>query len=329
MKNILSTKEKAEMKKSLVNLQDSTRDDYLKLAANFYEKRLSGEPPSPKRIRDALRRCSVEYRPQYWSRLRNAIMYDQMSKGYFENAALINTTYNPVTKPKTGVDRAISESVGGKAGKQQRRLKGLSEADLVKLREEVVKREDTEVLAALNIAKLTGARPTEFLNIKCLENGSIFIEGAKKGKEEKRGLDRYIHISDENFEVVKGALEVLKSADSGKAGVIAKIQNRLDTATKAAFPRRKTRPTLYTFRYEMGSELKASGLSRREISYIMGHQSMQSIDRYGNRRSGSGGTPIKPAPGADMSGVKEGYKEPFQKSKSIKKVRKHESGLSM
>jgi len=64
----------------------------------------------------------------------------------------------------------------------------------------------------------------------------------------------------------------------------------------------------------MGSELKASGLSRREVAYIMGHQATASADRYGDRRSGSGKTPIKAAPGADMSSVRETHTEPFSQS---------------
>lgn len=49
---------------------EKTKAEYRRLAAHFYEKRLGDEPPSPKRITDALAGCAHEYRPAYWRRLR-------------------------------------------------------------------------------------------------------------------------------------------------------------------------------------------------------------------------------------------------------------------
>ena len=60
----------------------------------------------------------------------------------------------------------------------------------------------------------------------------------------------------------------------------------------------------------MGSDLKASGMSRVEIAYAMGHQSTQSVEVYGNRRKASGRGGIKPAPNADMSMVRENHTQP-------------------
>lgn len=319
MTTITSAKERRTMKAKLDGLNDRTRSDYRKLAEHFYETRLGGQPPSPKRIRDALREASLEYRPAYWRKLRNAILYSQIERGHYDTAADVKGVYNPVTKPKTGVDRKMSESVGGKAGKPQKRLKKLPASDLEKLYGELMDRNDREVFAAVQLAEFTGCRPAEMLNIQCLDGGIVFVEGAKKTEKGDRGLDRYLQLDQHQWEQVRASVATLKAADPGKAGTMHKVQDRLNTATKALWPRRKTRPTLYTLRYSMGSELKASGLSKREVSYIMGHQSMQSVDRYGDRRSGSGKTPIKPAPGADMSQVREGYKEPFQQAPGVRK----------
>lgn len=315
MANPPTPAEKRNLKAALEELKSSTRADYRKLAKNFYEKRLNGQPPSPKRIRDALRLAAMEYRPDYWRRLRNALMYDQVASGYLDNAAAIKALENPVTRPKTAKEWALRDSVGGKPGKRQERVKKVSEDDLGKLWQEVNERRgDDEVAAAIVIATKTGARPAEMLGIKCLAGNQIFIPGAKKTESGDRGLDRYIELSDHDWHGVKLSVDILAKADPGKAGTMRKIQDRLRTATKGLWPRRKSHPTLYTFRYEMGSELKSSDLSRREIAYIMGHQATASVDKYGDRRSGSGKTPIKAAPDADMSNVRETHTEPFSQS---------------
>ena len=55
----------------------------------------------------------------------------------------------------------------------------------------------------------------------------------------------------------------------------------------------------------MGSELKASGLSRRQVAYAMGHQATESVNQYGNRRKSKGGFKFKIAEDADLSKVRE------------------------
>ncbi|MCA1789343.1 MAG: hypothetical protein LC667_05640, partial [Thioalkalivibrio sp.] len=52
------------------------------------------------------------------------------------------------------------------------------------------------------------------------------------------------------------------------------------------------RPSLYTFRHQLGAELKSMKLDRRAIAYIMGHQSTQSVEVYGDRRKSRGGIGI-------------------------------------
>jgi integrase len=314
MTTTTSANEKRKMKRKLDDLTDKTRADYMRLSEHFYETRMDGQPPTPKRISDALRASALEYRPAYWRKLRNAITYNQIERGHFDSSASVKSVYNPVTSPKTAVDRKMSESVGAKPGKAQKRLKKLSQQDLAAIIREAGERDDYEAASALIISSITGARPAEMLNIQCLEKDIIFIEGAKKTEKGDRGLDRYLQVTPKEWRLLNNAVTALRASDPGKAGTMHKVQSRVSTMAKALWPRRKTRLTLYTMRYAMGSDLKASGLSRQEIAYVMGHQSMQSVDKYGNRRSGSGKTPIKPAPGADMSGVREGFKTPFQQS---------------
>lgn len=82
---------------------------------------------------------------------------------------------------------------------------------------------------------------------------------------------------------------------AGAPGVIHRVQSRLERVTLRLWPRRKARPTLYTLRHQMGAGLKASGASRAAIAYVMGHQSTQSVEVYGDRRSAkrSGGLAVE------------------------------------
>jgi hypothetical protein len=250
MANQKTAADNRKMRQSLVELKSSTRDDYRKLATHFYKTRLDGQPPSPKRIADALRLAASDYRPDYWRRLRNALMYDQVAAGYPDNAAAIAQINNPITRPQTAKEWALRDSVGGKPGNRQKRVKKVSEDDLRQLWQEVNERRgDDEIASAIAIAKLTGARPAEMLSISCLDNNLIFIPGAKKTEAGDRGLDRYIELSPDNWRKVKLSVDVLAAADPGKAGTMRKIQDRLRTATKSLWPRRKHVPSLYSFRY--------------------------------------------------------------------------------
>lgn len=306
--------ENRKMKQAMDELKKTTRTDYEKLATHFYQTRLDGQPQSPKRVRDALRLAAADWRPDYWRRVRNALMYDQIAAGYYDSAASIKATKNPVTQPQTAADRQMRETVGGKPGVRQKRVKKLSKADYSALYKAIVANKDRELLVAVAVAQATGARPAEMLGIECLANGTIFIPGAKKGADGKRGLDRHLSVSAEIWGNVKTSIALLRKASPGKAGVMHKLQSRMQTLTARLWPRRKAHPSLYSFRYALGSELKASGLSRREVAYIMGHQATASVDRYGDRRSGSGKTPVKAAPGADMSSVRETHTAPFSQS---------------
>ncbi|MEH8130446.1 site-specific integrase, partial [Aeromonas veronii] len=68
-----------------------------------------------------------------------------------------------------------------------------------------------------------------------------------------------------------------------KKAKIGSLQDKLRAAGKSLWPARKSLPTFYSWRHQMGSELKASGLDRQRIAYIMGHQATSSVDKYGNR----------------------------------------------
>lgn len=304
----ISAREKLKFSKDREGLSESTRAAYGKLAENFYKTKLGGETPSPKRIADALVGAASDYRPGYFRKLRNALMYDQVSKSYFEAAQRLKETKNPVTTGKTKTPVKA----------KQRRCKSINEDDLSKLYSATMEKGDTELASAIMLAAYTGCRPAEMAGIRRVAEDQVFIPGAKKSKGE-RGLDRTIALSKEKCDAIEAAVGALYHMDPDHGKAIHQVQSRLDRLTKKLWPRRQARPTLYTLRHQMGSDLKASGLSRVEIAFVMGHQSTESVEVYGDHRKKSGRGGVKPAPGANMSMIRQKHDaQPGPKAPAVK-----------
>lgn len=277
---------------------EKTKADYRKLAAHFYKERLGDEPPSPKRITDALAACAHEYRPAYWRRLRNAVELDQREKGYAKAADRIAGTRNPMTTVAGG-GGIIDPTVRGPTAPKQKRAKTISSDDMsaLKLAAHRSKGGD-DVLAALNIGEHLGVRPAEMLSLRVdVDSGVVHVTGVKKSDKGDRGADRTLRLSGGRMtrQMLADAVEALQASERERPGVIHRVQTRLDRITKGLWPRRAARPTLYSLRHRMGSQLKASGASRAAIAYVMGHQSTQSAEVYGDRRSAkrSGGLSLQ------------------------------------
>lgn len=290
-----------ELRRQLNALDPKTMDSYRKLAENFYKKRLTGQKVTPKTIADALKAASADYRPDYWRKLRNALAYDQIEKKYCDAARSLSAVKNTITSPPTTAHKRLMDKAGVKVKQKQKRLKKVNQDDLERIKNDAAENGHVGVQCALKIAEITGCRPAEMLNIECRENGTIFIPGAKQTQKGNRGLDRLVIASDADFNDLKLAVGTLKSLQPGKAGTMHKVQSQLDRINKKIWPRRKINFTLYTVRHQFGSVLKSSKeFSREEIAYLMGHQSTQSVEIYGDSRSAQKGSksPIKPAPGA-------------------------------
>lgn len=272
-------------------MNESTKESYRKLAANFYKTRLSGQPTSAKRIADALKNCAGEYRPAYWRRLRNALEFDQRDKGYLEAADRIKTVKNPITK------------AGDAVKPKQSRTRRIKPDDEKKLLDHLMKVGDRETYSAIQIAKITGARPAEFGKM-FVQGNIIYIEGAKKSHAGSRGADRCIEVSQADAMLVDAALKRIPDD-------IGPIQDKVRAAGKKLWPQRKSVPSLYSWRHQLGSELKASGLDRKIIAYLMGHQSTASVDQYGNPKMAVGGKVLpKPAEGVELDDIRVRHSQP-------------------
>lgn len=275
--------EKRDLCESEANVQEKTKDAYLKLARNFYDQRLDGEQPTPKRVIAALKNCAAEYRPAYWRRLRNALAYAQEHAGYKKNSAHINATENPVT----------AEGSKAKPKPRLKRAKKVTEADHQKLMSVLKKHKDIPGQAAVYLCKNLGCRPAELANIG-ITGCVVYIESAKKNDGMKRGLDRMINVDPKIAKAIGQASMIIKK-EMKKGRSVKQIQDRLFKHAKEAFPRRGARISLYSYRHQIGSNLKSDkSLSEKQVAYLMGHQATSSIEQYGHVKSGTGSAGIEP-----------------------------------
>lgn len=276
-------------------MKKSTEIEYIKLARNFMQKRLvdKGIDITPRHISIELAACAAEYRPAYWRRLRRALVVSQREQGFNKAADRLEKLVNPVTAEGSALD----------VKQKQRRVKSIKHADEIKLLDYLNEKGDYELIAAITLARFTGARPAEFQGIY-VEDERAYISGAKKSHAGKRGADRSMILEPDSADAVAGAVELLAEANIGA------MQDRLRAVGKRLWPRRKAVPTLYSWRHQLGAELKASGMDRTRVAYLMGHQATQSVDRYGNRRTAKGGPLPKIPAGADLSEIRQNHNQP-------------------
>jgi len=272
----------------------ATEQAYRKLAEHFYSTRLGDQPPTPKRLADALKECAGEYRPAYFRRLRNAIEFDQHDKGFGDAALRVAGVKNPITAPGSTAEIKPKRAA----------VKRVTDADETQLLKHLIQNKDKDTYYAIRLIAATGARPAELKNMM-IDGDRVTILGAKKSHDGQRGADRVIMLSPGQGRLIANAIAHMPNADLGK------VKDRLRAAGKALWPQRKALPSMYSWRHQMGSDLKASGLSRIEVAYIMGHQSTESVDRYGNAKTARKGAMCPRADKeSDMSHVRVDHKAP-------------------
>jgi len=247
-------------------MDESTKAEYRKIATRFYSTMHAITPSS---IEIKLGFFADKYSKTYWAKIRRAIAFDQKEKGYSKPSQLVAK----IKYPKDS-----------KVVKKPRRIKrvSLEDADAFFKSKAV----PGHLKCAIRIVRMTGCRPAEILKINTMPGGKFVIYGVKKSTSLQRGSDRTILIEDsEQSGRLSRAITLLKEWSADKKAPQAALQDLLAVHSKKIFPRRVARPSFYSFRHQFGSDLKASDLSTKERSYLMGHQSSASISTYGNKRS--------------------------------------------
>lgn len=208
-----------------------------------------------------------------WYGLKSAVKAVQASQGYDKAVEKMDK----VKWPKDGIN------------KKSQYCKKVPKDDYLKLMKAA--KGDVLVQSALVLAKFTGMRPEEMHNCAFDEaTNTINVIGAKKSDVLQRGADRLIKVDDDIAQYVGVAIGNLKSTTKEV------ISHRMKRLTKKTFPRRKSPPTLKSFRHQMGSDLKLlvkqGKMEVKEAAYILGHQSADSMNKYGDVRSASDGLKI-------------------------------------
>lgn len=258
---------------------------------NFYRKHCGVDSPGSAQICAALLAFAHDLRSNSFTTLKSAIVNDQVARGNLDVAGQIRKVVNPVTAPGAQLPRKP----------KPKRVRSVSFGDIKALRRHLLDAGREDELAALVLADCLGVRPCEIRSIT-VSGDHVYIIGGKKNNKRDRGADRVL--------VVEQAtkLELIAWAAKRMANCLrsdAAIRDRLRLECRTLWPRRKRHPTLYSFRHQFGSNLKASGESAETLAYIMGHQSTASIEVYGDRRAGEGQKiHVRPAPTADLSKIR-------------------------
>ncbi len=260
-------------------MQNSTLIEYLNLAQHFINTHFD-EDPEIESIIQKLLEVAANYRPAYWRRLRRSLTLYLLKQHKLVEAKRIRSLTNPTTQ---------QEGNSSKKPKQ-RRVKRVTEKDHAKLIQHLKDVGDLPCLSAVMIVEITGCRPAELSSISLLGNQIIHITGAKK-IEEVRGCDRMLKLSEKSYAIVELLLPHIHHDDQSKTTDISRIQRRLQRHVKKLWPKRKAHISLYSYRHQMGANLKATGININEISSIMGHKSTSSISVYGDSRTAMPLTP--------------------------------------
>ncbi|MGC9457931.1 MAG: hypothetical protein ACP5DC_10480 [Halothiobacillaceae bacterium] len=250
-------------------MKAQTWQEYIRLAGSYLHHRVGGSAP-PEVIRETLLADSHRYRPAYWRRLRLALRHyladvldDPVGAAVIEQTS--RDTSEP-TKPK------------------RRRRHYVAEADHLTLLDEIVRRRDERLMSLVFVVWALGVRPAEVPGMTMVDATRVRVSGAKKTEDGLRGADRVLRMPADVAEEVRCTIEevVIRPEE------ISVLQQRLYRVVRALWPARKTGLSCYSYRHALGADLKASGLSREAIAYVMGHQCTSSVEVYGDRRQARG-----------------------------------------
>ncbi|HGW4499800.1 TPA: site-specific integrase [Pseudomonas aeruginosa] len=264
---------------------------YCTRARNFYRKHLGSDSPSSAQICAALLSVAPQLTPESFRVLKNALAYEQLARGDQDTAEQIRTLRNPVTLEGSGIQRKP----------RPKQVKSVPYEDFEALSQRLTDGQFEDELAALILAFHLGARPCEMRTIT-VAGRLVHIIGGKKNAKRDRGADRTLEIEDSGvLGIVKWAAQRLRESSRTNTA----IRDRLRVECRKLWRRRKSHPTLKSFRHRLGSALKASGESPAQLAYVMGHQSIGSIAVYGDRRAGQGmKVYVRPAREADLSKIR-------------------------
>lgn len=249
-------------------MNKKTHDKLIKDALSYIHHKFGDTKPSHIALIKQIDEDAYKMQPGSWSNLKRAISALAVEHHHLKLAADVRSLRNQAV---------LNKSVP----KIQKKVKKLSLKDTRLIVNAVAQNSTNELKAAVFLSYHLGARPSELKTITPLSSDRFKIITSKKDSKGKRGIDRIIIITDEKI-----AKQIPASISKLKNAKIKHLQDNFAYRMKKLFPRRKKRPTLYTFRHQLASDYKSEGYSKEAIAYLLGHQSTRTQENYGNKRSG-------------------------------------------
>lgn len=260
-----------------MSITEKTAGEYQRIAESWLTKHVDrlGVQRTPRAIAVALEKWSDGKRPGAFRKMRRALAHHQREGGFVKAVARIEQVQ------RIGHGEANTTKT--------RRCKSVKESDHQRLLDDALEREDAVMAAALRVAHATGARPAEMPSMSWTkhpkDDSKIIVKviGAKKNEEQNRGMDKFISLDFDTALVA--AMGDLQGIDERE---ITNLKRRVSRRSHTIFPRRKHPPTLYSYRHQMGSDVKAGAGDRRRAAAIMGHASQESLEVYGHKNASGG-----------------------------------------
>jgi len=259
---------------------DKTKAEYLKEAEGFLKRELDnkGISRTAGNICKALKEWSATVQANTFIKRQCALEYHQYCNKFYKAAEKIRST------------QRINYSGKGN-GKKRPHCKTVKETQHIKLLLESNKKDDRQVSASLSIGYFVGLRPCEQNHIQYANKDGellLFVRSAKKNKDGTRSIDKVIKV-----ELDDGDRQRLINDIGCLYGLtdkqIVNIRNRVCRLSKKCFPKLKKPPTLYSYRHQLGSDLKGSNITdRKEAAAVLGHKSQNSLCAYGHANSAGG-----------------------------------------
>lgn len=164
---------------------------------------------------------------------------------------------------------------------------------------------DLKCAPALILLKLIGCRPNEIkkgIVVSITEDNCLkfIIRGSKLNLKQNRGMVmRKINIKLNEEDKYKTFLKnyIKSTSENGKSTTITitsenSFSGYISKISKRLWPRKKYHASAYSFRHQIASDLKNSGMDEVELAQFLGHASTRSQQSYGRkRRSGKGEKP--------------------------------------
>lgn len=288
------------------DLKPDTVVKRLKMAHSFNTKHFGNRDPSLEETLHFLKLDAPHYRKGSWVNIRGALATYWWSIGNTSGAQVISQTKNP--------DAHVKKS-------KMDRCKNVTHEEFEAMLQTTYRLRNWTASSVLFIARYFGCRPSEMNSIQQVDDQKFLIIGSKK--REDRGIDRIIYIDDpEIAKSMSVAIEAVRDVPTRN------LQLAIEYVAEKTFPRRKIRPTIYSFRHSLGGTLKAAGINRSFVAYLMGHQSTASVDVYGDRRSGKNNS-LFILPGVEVEEILSLVREKHDIPYSYKNKRAASSIVSM